>query len=83
MGDTTLTHEINLRILQFCLSHHLGFKYAADMLAAQIHNVVIHTFAGVPLIEIRRTPLDGWGRILKRLFDFFVAGFLLVVLSPL
>ena len=37
----------------------------------------------VPIVEVKRTALDGWGKILKRLFDILVAFFLLIILSPL
>ena len=30
------------------------------------------------MIEIKRTSLDGWGRILKRLFDLVASGMLLI-----
>lgn len=83
IGDPTLPRQLTLEILNFCTSHHLGFKYAADMFEAQSHNVVTHTLAGVPLIEIKRTSLDGWGRVLKRSFDVTVSGLMLVILCPL
>ncbi|MBI5465707.1 MAG: sugar transferase [Candidatus Kerfeldbacteria bacterium] len=83
VGDPTLTHEFTLRILEYCVTHHLGFKYAADMFEAQSHNVLIHTLAGVPLIEIKRTALDGWGRVAKRIFDLIMSVVLLAALSPL
>ena len=35
------------------------------------------------MIEIKRTPLDGWGRILKRITDTFSSAIILLVLSPL
>lgn len=82
VGDSSLSHEENLKILEFCTSHHLGFKYVADMFEAQSHNVISHTLAGVPLIEIKRTPLDGWGRIIKRITDLILAITLFVALSP-
>lgn len=83
VGDSSLSHQDNLKILEFCTTHHLGFKYVADMFEAQSHNVISHTLAGVPVIEIKRTSLDGWGRVLKRTFDLILAAVLLVVLSPL
>ncbi|MDP3986149.1 MAG: sugar transferase [Candidatus Veblenbacteria bacterium] len=83
LGDPALPREVSLRVLDYCVAHHLGFKYAADMFEAQSHNVVSHTLAGVPIIEIKRTPLDGWGRVLKRLVDIIAALILLIVLSPL
>jgi exopolysaccharide biosynthesis polyprenyl glycosylphosphotransferase len=83
VGDPTLSREANLNILEYCVTHHLGFKYVADMFEAQSHNVVIHTFAGMPLVEIKRTPLDGWGRVAKRIFDLVLSFFLLIILLPI
>ena len=83
IGDSNVSHAKSLLLLNYCTTHHLGFKYAADMFEAQSHNVVVHTLAGVPLIEIKRTPLDGWGRVVKRIFDLLVAMSLLIILSPL
>jgi len=83
VGDVTLPREYNLGILEYCISHHLGFKYVADMFEAQSHNVVSHTLAGIPIIEIKRTALDGWGRVLKRIFDLIMAGLGLILLSPI
>jgi len=37
----------------------------------------------VPLVEVKKTPLDGWGRILKRLFDLIVSAGLIIMLSPI
>jgi lipopolysaccharide/colanic/teichoic acid biosynthesis glycosyltransferase len=38
---------------------------------------------GVPVIELAQTPLQGWGRIIKRAFDLVGAFFGLIALSPL
>ena len=39
--------------------------------------------AGVPLVEIKTTPLEGWGRIAKRIFDVFISLLLILFFSPL
>ncbi len=83
VGDPKNSHQSNLALLEFCSANHLGFRYAADMFEAQTHNVVVQTLAGVPLIEIRRTPLDGWGRVVKRIFDIFFSLLGLIFLMPL
>jgi len=40
-------------------------------------------FAGLPLKDVKRTALDGWGRIIKRIFDFIIALILIIILSPI
>ncbi|MFZ5391316.1 MAG: sugar transferase, partial [Patescibacteria group bacterium] len=81
-ADPKNSHDNNLALLEFCSANHLGFRYAADMFEAQTHNVVVQTLAGVPLIEIKRTPLDGWGRVAKRIFDIVFSLLGLIILIP-
>ncbi|MBI4434286.1 sugar transferase [Candidatus Uhrbacteria bacterium] len=70
-------------LIDFCDDHHIPIRYAADLLTTHTTRVTVDTFAGVPLIEPKRTPLEGWGRIIKRAFDVVVAIVLLVLLSPI
>jgi len=39
--------------------------------------------AGLPTLRVRRTPLEGWNLVLKRLVDIVLSFSLLVLLSPL
>ncbi len=83
MTDPAIDRKIRVDAYEYCIQHHLGFRYSADMFDAQSHNVVVQTFAGVPIIEIKKTRLDGWGRVTKRLFDIFVGLFALIVTLPI
>jgi Undecaprenyl-phosphate glucose phosphotransferase len=38
---------------------------------------------GVPIINLRESPLHGWNRVVKRLFDLVVGAVALVMVSPL
>jgi exopolysaccharide biosynthesis polyprenyl glycosylphosphotransferase len=49
----------------------------------QSSNVLFQTIAGTPILTFRQTPLDGWGRIVKRIIDTLVAGIAIILLSPL
>lgn len=83
VADPTLPkNEINA-LLDFANEHHINFHYVPDMFGTKITNLEIDTLVGVPIIEVKRTPLDGWGRILKRLVDIVLSIFLLIVLLPL
>ncbi len=83
LSDSNLSKEIRSDILNFCHSHHLGFQYVADIFDAQSHNVEVHSIAGMPLIEIKKTSLDGWGRIYKRLFDIIFSLVFIILIFPL
>ena len=77
-------HEAEaLRAVAFANQHHLIFKYSADLFAAIATNMAVSTVAGIPIIELRRVRLTGWGRIMKRLVDIFGSILLLIICSPL
>jgi len=82
-ADASLPRNENLELKEFCHDHHITFKYLTDLVQTPPVHIDISTIADIPIIEVRRTKLDGWGRILKRAFDIFVSSLLLIVLSPL
>lgn len=72
-----------LQAIDFANDHHLTFKYSADLFATVTSNLTITTVAGIPVVELRRTRLFGWGRITKRLLDIILSVLLLIILSPI
>lgn len=83
LADANLPHAEMLKLVEFANDHHLTFRYAADLFEARVTHVHVSTVAGIPVIELRRTPLEGWGRIGKRAADIVGGAFFLVLLSPL
>lgn len=83
LADPQLPHAEMLKLVAFAHDHHLTFRYAADLFGARATHVHVSTVAGVPVIELRRTPLEGWGRILKRAVDFLGSAVAIVLLSPI
>ncbi len=80
--NSKANEEETLAAVDFANDHHLVFKYSADLLSTIATNMAVSTIAGIPIIELRRTRLTGWGRIMKRLFDMVGASLLLVVCLP-
>ncbi len=72
-----------LRALNFCNLNHLVFKYSADLFSVYSNNIVMNPLAGVPIIEIKKTPLEAWGRVSKRFFDVIMSIFIIIITSPL
>lgn len=81
--DPDLPKDDTRRMMDFAREHHLEFRYAADIFDAQSSRIEIRPIAGVPVIEIKRTPLDGWGKIVKRGADVVGSLVLLTVTSPI
>lgn len=83
LADPDLPKEKALSVIAFAKKHHLHFRYMADLFAARFINIEVSTPGGVPLIEVKPTPLDGWGRIAKRAEDVFFSVILLILTSPI
>jgi len=83
LADPDATKKESLAILDFAEEHHLFFSYSADLLETTTKRFTTNEYAGIPIIEYRRTRLEGWGRIAKRLLDIVGATIFLILSSPL
>lgn len=72
-----------LQAVEFANEHHISFKYSADLFATISSNIEVLTIAGIPIIELNRTRLSGWGRIFKRTTDIIFSIFLIIIFSPI
>ncbi len=81
-ADPNLSKAEVLRLFDFADEHHLTFKYAADLLEAKVLRTEVVEVAGVPVVEVKKTSLDGWGRILKRIFDIIGSLIFIILTSP-
>jgi exopolysaccharide biosynthesis polyprenyl glycosylphosphotransferase len=72
-----------LSVIEICNNNHIIFKYSADLFSTYSGNMTIHPLAGVPIVELRRTSLGAWGRVVKRLFDVILSIILIALLSPI
>ncbi len=81
VGDPTLTDDEQEKLFDYCQINNITYKYFPTTLQTQ--RFFMKIWNGEPIIEFQHTPLDGWGRVLKRTYDI-IAGFGLTVLfSPI
>jgi len=80
-SDISSTHAKD--ILDVCREHHLHYHFVPDLVQVQRTNIEISSIEGIPLISLRPTPLDGWGKVVKRIFDITGALFGIIILSPI
>ncbi|MBI4591870.1 sugar transferase [Candidatus Uhrbacteria bacterium] len=83
LADPEASRQETLEIIALTEQEHLGFRYSADLFTAAIGRSIIHTYAGIPVIEVQKTPLDGWGAIYKRMFDIAGSLILIILASPI
>lgn len=81
--DPNTNREKLSEFINWSFKNKVEFKYVPDLFGTRAANLEMGAIADFPILELRQTSLDGWGRILKRAFDFCGALFLLVILSPL
>ena len=79
--DQTITDEEQAKLLDYCQINNITYKYIPTTLQAS--RFTMRIFDSGPMIEVEHTPLDGWGKILKRTFDIFASLILIILLSPL
>ncbi len=70
------------RWLGFCQQNNIAYRFIPSIMGLYGANVATSLHGGVPVLELRTTPLEGWGRIVKRIVDFITSLIGLIVLAP-
>jgi exopolysaccharide biosynthesis polyprenyl glycosylphosphotransferase len=74
----------NREVLEYAQTHHVSYRFIPGNTELFVGNIDVELFRNsIPVIAVRQTPLFGWGRIVKRLFDLAVGWLSLIVSSPL
>lgn len=81
-ADSSLNQDEILELMSFATANHITYRFVPNQLGIFAAHSEIGTMAGMPIVALKRTPLDGWGRILKRGFDILGSGTGLIILAP-
>ncbi len=73
----------NDEILTFAQEHHIAYRFIPGNSQLFAGNIDVSLFEGIPMVAVHQTPLTGWGRIAKRLFDLCASALALLILSPI
>jgi len=80
--DPNLDKETTFNLITFTEANHIVFKFSADLFKTKTSRLEIDTLASIPIFEITKTKLEGWGRIYKRIFDIIASGIFIILASP-
>lgn len=83
VADSTISDKNVNRLNDFSYLYHITLKFVAGIFDTPITNFEFNTIAGLPIIEVKKTQLDGWGKIYKRIFDVIVSVVLIIIISPI
>lgn len=67
----------------FCHRNRIEFKFVPAILQSVSTSFEVKTLFDEPVIAIKNTPLDGWGKIAKRIFDIVGSLFGIIITSPI
>jgi len=83
LANPDFSREAVLELVDLCEERHLNFRFVPNLFQALTVNVQFDTLGGIPMIELRRTALGGWGKVIKRLADILLSLFCLIIFSPI
>jgi exopolysaccharide biosynthesis polyprenyl glycosylphosphotransferase len=81
-ADSDLPEAEVLALVDYANKHQATYRFVPNNFGMYATQSTMQIMAGVPLLEVRRTPLEGWGRIFKRAFDLLLVVPSLIVLAP-
>lgn len=82
LANPDFPKENVLDLIDLCEERRISFKFVPNLFQALTTNIEFDVLAGIPTIELKRTALDGWGKIVKRIVDFFGAILGLIIFTP-
>lgn len=75
-------NEETTELIDYCRSHHVGYAFLPPVFSDVPQHLDISHIGIVPILSFQPTPLDGWGRVLKRFGDIVGSLVLIILLSP-
>ncbi len=77
------TSNQNLHLLEFARRRGLQFSFVPNLFEVQRNVIELDNFKGIPIIKLKNTPLEGWGKVIKRLLDIIASLICLIITAPL
>jgi len=72
-----------IEILRNTEGKNIEFMMVPDMLELMTSRIRIQEIEGIPFLKLKDIPMTTWNRILKRLFDIFIAVIGLIIAFPI
>jgi exopolysaccharide biosynthesis polyprenyl glycosylphosphotransferase len=83
IADENADDAKQVEIMEFCQLRHIGYQYAPSISGIYTSKIYSTQIGGTPILELRPTPIEGWGRVTKRLFDVIFTTIIAVITLPL
>ncbi|NDK09477.1 sugar transferase [Candidatus Gracilibacteria bacterium] len=80
--DSDFNKKELYRLWELSRIYGVRYRYITNNFDITKTNTTLSLINQTPVIEIQNTPLENWGRILKRVFDIFASLFILIITFP-
>lgn len=81
--SSAISETENTDILEICDLNHITYRFVPDTIEMRRTNIETSTIGTVPIISLNPTPLEGWGKIAKRIMDIIGSGIAIIIFSPI
>ncbi len=71
-----------VELVDFCHEQHVIFKFVPNIYQTLTTHFDVDVISEIPIVELKRTVLDGWGKVFKRMFDAVASSLALLILTP-
>lgn len=79
--EPSVTDDEQEKLIDYCAINNITYKYIPTTLQTSRFDVGV--LNGEPLIEVKHTPLEGWGNIGKSFFDIIFSVCGIILTSPI
>src|SRR3989344_3595138 len=81
--DVNWNRDELMNVVSFCEERKIQFSYIPDTFGSILADMSFDILEGMPVLSVKPSPLDGWGKVTKRLVDVIGSAAFLVVFSPM
>jgi len=81
--DSSFWKKDLLHIWNLSKTFNIRYRYLTNTFDVTKTNTTMSLINNIPVIEIKNTPLDNWGRVIKRWFDILWSMFGIIIFAPL
>lgn len=73
----------NHNLLELCDLNQINYRFVPSLIEMRQTNISVETISSIPVINLKPTALDGWGKVIKRIMDILGSTIALILFSPI
>jgi len=83
LADPYASNDVVTRIINYCEERGIRFRFVPNLFEVPTANVATYNLAGIPVVTLAVTAVEGWYAVFKRIVDFVGALIASLIASPI